>query len=392
MTSSPLLSDVVLAFLQNLNLRRLKAFVWLDVHRRLRILGGIFRSGFASILSRTVAMTYHMERHSPWWQVESTEVFPKGKFALQFPWKLWHAASSLPDLVSWNEVGTEIEVNADDFERQVMTVYPGLVEISTFANFRRQMREYGFVWIQRKDTAEFTFSHPCFLRDRKDLLHLVVTRRRSRKLGRADKLPVRRNEYSKSSAVSPSATFPPSNWGSSTKKRSSDETRHSPEKITRQSTYLTSPGFKRSRIDLIRKRTPTNQTPVKKFHVSLSSASAEMVRGERVNFDRKKGYEEVGQEEQQEEAWWNNCFHWVLQQDPDLSRQYEIDYMTASLKEQNQRLGGVPFHFYPDEFQDETNAFDLPMTWDSTAESDLLNAQVIEIKPIPDDPGFSSDI
>ena len=98
-----------------------------------------------------------------------------------FPQKLFAAIDSPNALIQWTENGKAISVDADEYERNVMHVHPGLVEISSFANFRRQMREYGFDWLYHDETHEFEFSHPSFLRGRPDLLPAVLTRRKRRR-------------------------------------------------------------------------------------------------------------------------------------------------------------------------------------------------------------------
>ena len=98
-----------------------------------------------------------------------------------FPQKLFDAVDAPRAVVRWTEDGRAISVYADDYERNVMHVHPGLVEISSFANFRRQMREYGFDWLYHPETREFEFSHPSFCRDRPDLLQEVLTRRKRRR-------------------------------------------------------------------------------------------------------------------------------------------------------------------------------------------------------------------
>jgi len=97
-----------------------------------------------------------------------------------FPQKLFVAMDSPRAVIQWSDDGRAICVDAEVYERGVMHVHPGLVEIPSFANFRRQMREYGFDWRYHAETREFEFSHASFVRGRPDLLPAVVTRRKRR--------------------------------------------------------------------------------------------------------------------------------------------------------------------------------------------------------------------
>jgi len=98
-----------------------------------------------------------------------------------FPQKLFAAMDAPRAVIQWSNNGQAICVDAEVYERSVMLVHPGLVEISSFANFRRQMREYGFDWLYHPETREFEFSHPSFVRGRPDLLSAVLTRRKRRR-------------------------------------------------------------------------------------------------------------------------------------------------------------------------------------------------------------------
>ena len=118
-------------------------------------------------------------------------VAPGGGYGFRgppFPQKLYAAvedSGSPPPrgspLIRWTDDGRAIAVDADDFERDVMRRHPGLVEIASFANFRRQMREYGFEWTYRDETRDYEFAHPAFRRDRPDMLADVLTRRKRRR-------------------------------------------------------------------------------------------------------------------------------------------------------------------------------------------------------------------
>ena len=91
---------------------------------------------------------------------------------VRFPTKLFMAANSQNDLIRWSDDGRSIIVDDGQFESEVMTVFPGLVQIASFPNFRRQLREYSFNWSINID-SEFEFCHPYFLKGREDILEEV---------------------------------------------------------------------------------------------------------------------------------------------------------------------------------------------------------------------------
>ena len=96
----------------------------------------------------------------------------------RFPEKLYDVAND-GYLVSWNGTGTSVTVSEEGFEDKVMECYPGFLQISSFANFRRLFREYGFEWKFHSKRDEFEFSHDSFVYGRRDLLDNINTRRRS---------------------------------------------------------------------------------------------------------------------------------------------------------------------------------------------------------------------
>lgn len=81
-------------------------------------------------------------------------------------------------MLHWSGDGKAIVANEKQFEEKIMKRYPGLVQISSFLNFRRQLREYGFDWAVMQ-SGEFHFSHPCFTRGRPELIRGVATKRKS---------------------------------------------------------------------------------------------------------------------------------------------------------------------------------------------------------------------
>ena len=129
--------------------------------------------------------TLRLQRASPGKMVDvSLQPFDSMK---RFPEKLWEAVNdSERDLISWSADGTAIVVNEQRFEREVSSVFPGLVQISSFSNFRRQLREYGFGWKAEKGSfgTYFRFYHPNFRSGRQDLLCDVLTRRKASKAAR----------------------------------------------------------------------------------------------------------------------------------------------------------------------------------------------------------------
>jgi hypothetical protein len=54
--------------------------------------------------------------------------------------------------------------NAKTSENEVMSCYPGFLQIASFVNFRRLFREYSFHWKLLDDDCTLEFSHPCFVK------------------------------------------------------------------------------------------------------------------------------------------------------------------------------------------------------------------------------------
>ena len=97
----------------------------------------------------------------------------------KFPEKLWDAVNDDSDLLAWSEDGLSIVVDENTFTNSITDVHPGLVQIPSFINFRRQLREYGFKWgILKKHVYYFT--HTSFQKGHPQLLRLVKTRRHNR--------------------------------------------------------------------------------------------------------------------------------------------------------------------------------------------------------------------
>ena len=99
----------------------------------------------------------------------------------RFPIKLFEAVND-GKLIKWNIAGTGIWVEERLYEASVLKWYPTFVQINSFANFRRLLREYNFRWSIVKNTENiYQFSHPYFRFNRRDLLCYVMSRRKSSK-------------------------------------------------------------------------------------------------------------------------------------------------------------------------------------------------------------------
>ena len=94
-----------------------------------------------------------------------------------FPAKLYDVCND-GHLVKWNRNGSISVIDEEAFEKQVMDLYPGFLQIPNFLNFRRLFREYGFEWVINQDDI-LEFSHPLFVRGRRQLLPDIRTRRKS---------------------------------------------------------------------------------------------------------------------------------------------------------------------------------------------------------------------
>ena len=129
-------------------------------------------------------MTYHFERLQSQ-KSKLMETLAENKYCQKenkgtFPRKLWDVLQQEKDpmgFLRWSRDGISVLVNDTKLEKKVMKTYPGLVKIPSFANFRRQMRWYGFDWEYNHDVGLFYFSHPNFQRDKEELLHLVSSKK-----------------------------------------------------------------------------------------------------------------------------------------------------------------------------------------------------------------------
>ena len=99
-----------------------------------------------------------------------------------FPKKLWEAANDHQDLIRWSDDGLRVLVNDKRFQSEVSFTYPNLVQIRSFINFRRQLREYNFAWAIG-NSNDFEFCHPFFRRDQPELVESILTRRKNKELG-----------------------------------------------------------------------------------------------------------------------------------------------------------------------------------------------------------------
>ena len=100
----------------------------------------------------------------------------------QFPSKLYDVCND-GYLMRWNRNGSVSVPNEAAFEAEVMELYPGFLQIASFVNLRRLFREYGFDWAITQDNV-VEFSHPLFVRGRKQLLPDIKTRRKAYKSDR----------------------------------------------------------------------------------------------------------------------------------------------------------------------------------------------------------------
>lgn len=101
---------------------------------------------------------------------------------MRFPEKFWAVVNDTNDMLYWGENGDTIIVDDKKYEEGIMGSYPGFVQINSFANLRRLLREYGFSWSIR-DNGFFEFSHSHMKRGRQDLLKGVKTKRKAMKAG-----------------------------------------------------------------------------------------------------------------------------------------------------------------------------------------------------------------
>ena len=119
-------------------------------------------------------MTYHLERTT------SLPTNLKLDFdrKVRFPEKLWEALDDPSAFLHWAQDGKSLIADEKRFEDTVMKRYPGLVQIASFLNFRRQLREYGFDWTAHENNV-YGFFHPEFVRGRLELMRGVLTKRKS---------------------------------------------------------------------------------------------------------------------------------------------------------------------------------------------------------------------
>lgn len=101
---------------------------------------------------------------------------------LRFPEKFWAVVNDCNDMLYWGENGDTVIVDDKKYEDGIMVRYPGFVQINSFANLRRLLREYGFSW-SICDNGFFEFSHSDMKKDRPELLKGVKTKRRAMKAG-----------------------------------------------------------------------------------------------------------------------------------------------------------------------------------------------------------------
>ena len=82
-------------------------------------------------------MTYHMELTRGHQRNQIIDLFDKN---VKFPEKLYDVLEEGSVLMHWRNDGEALLTDSDRFEAEVGRRHPGLVQIETFANFRRQLR------------------------------------------------------------------------------------------------------------------------------------------------------------------------------------------------------------------------------------------------------------
>ncbi|KAI8793095.1 IPF1 [Biomphalaria glabrata] len=94
----------------------------------------------------------------------------------KFPLKLYEIAND-GLIIKWTNDGTGLLVEENEFEQNVMLLYPGFVQVETFHNLRRLFRDYNFLFrVLRKRKpygAKVEFRHPYFNRDSPALIFRV---------------------------------------------------------------------------------------------------------------------------------------------------------------------------------------------------------------------------
>lgn len=109
---------------------------------------------------------------------------PRISFGTQykFPLKLYEIAND-GMIIKWTGNGTAITIEEREFEDNILQYYPGFVQVKSFQNFRRLLRDYTFKFriLRRRKPCGFMleYRHPFFLRDRPDqVLQIRKSKRR----------------------------------------------------------------------------------------------------------------------------------------------------------------------------------------------------------------------
>ncbi|CAH1783978.1 unnamed protein product [Owenia fusiformis] len=100
---------------------------------------------------------------------------------LLFPEKLWYVVNDDDPMFKWTDDGASFTINETYFVENVLDIYPGFLQINLFANVRRLLREYGFMWDMEGE--KYVFTHSNFVRGHPELVQNVTrwrTRRRSK--------------------------------------------------------------------------------------------------------------------------------------------------------------------------------------------------------------------
>ena len=264
-------------------------------------------------------MTYHLENRFNKFNDE---------FVLIFPYKLYDAANASLDLIKWTKDGTSILVYTTYFEEKVLDLYPNLVEIPQFTNFRRQMRAYGFSWYQHKSDL-FEFSHTYFKRGHDELLKFVLTRRKQIKL---DSIKAR-DYYIESNDNVVNGSF---------KMKKTMKIR--PRPCVNYATMQKRPYKTRNKSQENSYSGTCEETMIKNTENPEKKVACEIPKivkkNNNVPFSKATVKERLFDLEV-----FHSCQSWMLQNDPYLARQFELDSLNASLRHVQQFIN-IPIHFY----------------------------------------------
>ncbi|ESO03941.1 hypothetical protein HELRODRAFT_172976 [Helobdella robusta] len=272
---------------------------------------------------------------------------------LIFPYKLFDAANLNLGLITWTPNGNAISVDSSCFEEQIMFLHPYLVEIPNFANFRRQMRAYGFSWKLISDDI-FEFSHEYFKRYRQDLLKFVLTRRKQMKLNAL------KDKIDESYLNLPSSV----NWRRSLRSRpDSVKTFQINRSKPQRKPYMRRLGISQPvGVDAFSDNQDSNIsnaffTENDVMYLSANFCSphnycSPVTNDEYLNNEPNLYHSQINYNsfpnapfDRLDFEIYHSCLSWMLQHDPVLAREYEVDMLTDCLKNMQKHVD-VPIYFY----------------------------------------------